>query len=184
MAPRWPHDGPKMAQHGPKIAQDSPQRAREGPKKPNNGPKMAPRWPRIAPRGPKMATEAQDGPKMARDGAKMAPDSPKIAFKIIKNLKENQYFGFWIAFWPVDSSTRKRINGGNTSRRIFFSSAGGAGRDHRVGTYASWRNLESVRKSGKCKKPKALVLRVCSHHPTHCPMPFCSLQRQVETPAP
>ena len=28
------------------------------------------------------------------------------------------------------------------------------------------------------------VLPVCSHHPTHCPMPFCSLQRQAETPAP
>merc|ERR1711953_988 len=40
---------------------------------------------------------------MAQDGSKIGPDSPQIAFKMIKNHLENQYFCSWTASWPQES---------------------------------------------------------------------------------
>ena len=39
MGPRWPQDGPKMAQDGPRWAQDRPKMAQVGPRCPQDEPK-------------------------------------------------------------------------------------------------------------------------------------------------
>ena len=71
--PRWPQDGPKMAQDGPKLA---PRWSQDGPKTAQDDPKMAPRWsqggPKVAPRGPKMLydglnwAKTQDAPQQQK----------------------------------------------------------------------------------------------------------------------
>jgi hypothetical protein len=60
--PRWPEDGPKLAQDGPKMAPKEPKMAQDGPK-------MAPRWLQYGPQN--VLKMAQDGPKMGSKGPMM-----------------------------------------------------------------------------------------------------------------
>ena len=74
MAPRWPHDGPKVANDEPKdpalwrtFKVPSARQAKMAIRWLHIGPKMAPKWPKMAPRWPK------HGPTMAPRSLKMDP---------------------------------------------------------------------------------------------------------------